>query len=95
MNYGHLTCYNLLPTDADRSISPDILSMVHKAKDNFIYSKQMLSKLRILRFQKGSAISLFRNEYSFIMQQRPKQALILGPKSSSPQNDAPELLHGV
>jgi hypothetical protein len=59
MNYGHRTGYNLLPTDADGSISPDILSMVHKAKDNFINSKQPLPKLNILRFQKGSAISQY------------------------------------
>ncbi len=59
MNYGHWTDYNLLPTDADGSISPDILSMVHKAKDNFICSKQPLPKLHILRFQKGNAITQY------------------------------------
>ena len=95
MNYGHRAGCNLLPTDYDGITSPDIPFMVNKAISNSIYSKKLLPQLHILRFQKGFAISLFRNEYSFIMQQRPKQALILGPKSSSPQNDAPELLHGV
>ena len=33
-NYGHLTCYNLLPTDSNGIISPDILFTVHKAMVN-------------------------------------------------------------
>ena len=60
MNYGHRTGYNLLPTDADGIISPDILSIVHTAKGYSIYSKQILPQQHILRFQKGSAVS--RNE---------------------------------
>ena len=56
MNYGHWTGYNLLPTDADGIISPDILFIVHKAKGKFIYSKQIPQKLHIIWFQKGSAI---------------------------------------
>ena len=57
MNYGHLTGHNLLSTDADGIISPDILFIVHKAKGNSIYSKPFLSQLHILRFLKAIAIS--------------------------------------
>ena len=41
-NYSHLTGYNLLPTDADGIISPDIFSMVHKTMVKIVYSKQFL-----------------------------------------------------
>ncbi len=59
MNYGHWTGCNLLQTDADGIISPDILFIVHKAKVNSIYIKQSLPQQHIIRFQKGSAISLY------------------------------------
>ena len=57
MNYSHLTGYNLLPTDADGIISPDIVSIVHMAKGYLIFAKPILPKLHIIRFQKGSADS--------------------------------------
>ena len=95
MNYGHRAGCNLLPTFSDGITSPDILFMVHHAMGNSIYLKKSLPQLHILRFQKGIAISLFWNEYSCIMQQRPNQALIFGSQSSSPQNDIAKLFHGV
>ena len=52
MNYGHWTGDNLLSNYADGIISPDILSIVHKAMINSIYSKPFLLKLHILRFLK-------------------------------------------
>ena len=58
MNYGYRAGCNLLPTDSDGITRPDNLFNVHHAMDNFIYSKKFLPKLHILRFQKGSAISL-------------------------------------
>ena len=67
MNYGHKTGCNLLPTDADGIISPDILCMVHKTKGKFIFSKQFLPQLHIIRFQKGSAIFSYWVLYSCIM----------------------------
>ena len=59
MDYGHRTGCNLLQTDADGIISPDILFIVHKAMVNSIYMQQSLPQLHIIRFQKGSAISLY------------------------------------
>ncbi len=59
MIYGHWTDYNLLPTDAYGINSPDILSIVHKEEFKTIYSKQILPQLRIIRPQKGSAISRY------------------------------------
>ena len=58
-NYGHWTGCNLLPTDSDGIISPDIICMVHKTKGKSIYSKQFFAQLHIIRFQKGSAISRY------------------------------------
>ena len=58
MNYGHWNGCNLLQTDADGIISPDILFIVHKAKVNSIYMQQSLPQLHMIRFQKGSASSL-------------------------------------
>ena len=52
MSYSHWTGYNLLPTDADGIINPDILFIVHKAKGKFIFLKRMFPELHILRFQK-------------------------------------------
>ena len=59
MNYVHRSGYNLLQTDADGIINPDILSIVHTAKGHSIDSKQILPQQFILRFQKGSAISRY------------------------------------
>ena len=59
MKYGHWTGNNLLPTDADGIINPDIHCIVHKAKGDSIYSKQILLQMHILRFQKGSSISRY------------------------------------
>ena len=36
MNYGHRTGYNLLPTDAGGINRPDMVSIVHKAKGEYI-----------------------------------------------------------
>ena len=57
MNYGHWTGCNLLQTDADGIISPDILLIVHKAKGKSIYLKEILPQRQIKWFQKGSVIS--------------------------------------
>ena len=59
MNYGHWTGCNLLQTDADGIISPDILFIVHKAKVQSIYLKQILPQLHIIWFRKGSASSRY------------------------------------
>ncbi len=59
MNYGHRTGSNLLQTDADGIISPDILFIVHKAKVSSIYLMRIKPQLHIIRFQKGSASSLY------------------------------------
>jgi len=40
-------------------MSPDILSMVHKAMVEFVYSKQLLQQLHMLRFQKCNTISRY------------------------------------
>ena len=56
MNYCHWTGCNLLPTNSDGIVSPDIIWIVHKTKGKIIYSKQFLPQLHIIRFQKGSAI---------------------------------------
>ena len=95
MNYGNWTGCNFRQTDADGIISPDILFIVHKAKDKSIYLKQILPQLHIIRFQKDSAISLNTECIRLYYQAAPNQALILGSQSSSPQNDVAELSHGV
>ncbi len=50
MIYGHWTGYNLLPSDADGKIRPDIISMMRQVKGKFIYSKPVLPQLQILLF---------------------------------------------
>ena len=59
MNYGLWTVYNLLPTDADGIVSPDILIIVHDTKGEFIHLKEFIQQLHIIRFKIGSAISRF------------------------------------
>ena len=59
MNYGHWSSFKLLPIDPEGINSPDIFWIVHKTKGKSIYSKQFLSQLHIIRFQKGSAISRY------------------------------------
>ena len=58
-NYGQRTGCNLLPKVADGIVSPEIHLMVHKAHGKFIYLKQILPQLHIIRFQKGSSISRY------------------------------------
>ena len=59
MNYGHWTGCNLLQTDAGGIISPAIFFIVHKAKGNSIFLKRIHRQQHIIRFQKGSVISLY------------------------------------
>ncbi len=62
--FCHWTGCNLLQTDADGIFTPDIVFVVHKAKCNSIYMKQIHPQLHIIRFHKDSAISLYRAFYN-------------------------------
>ncbi len=95
IKYGHWSGCNLLPTDADGIISPDILCMVHTTKDMSIYSNQFLPQLHIIRFQKGTGSAISRYWAYEAVLCSSAQTLILDSQSSSPQNDIAELSHGV
>ena len=82
MYCGNWTGCNLLQTDAGGIISPDIIFIVHKAKVNFIYMQQSLPQLHIIRFQKGSASSLYWAYAAVVCSSAHKRHSYLVPRAA-------------